>query len=372
MIGGFDKWRAWSIARKEVRHIARDPFTLAFALGLPVLIVTFFGYAIDFNVRDVGLLVADGDHTRASRELAEVFAGSGYFRLKQTASPATALQEIDQERGKGALIIPPGFGRDLEAGRPVSAQIVLDGADNSSSGMIASYLAGLQSAAAVRLLGSAPRPLTVETRFLFNPELNSRWFVVPGLAVVVIGLLATLLTALTVAREYENGSMEMLLATPVRPLEIILGKLIPYVGLGLAAVLFVYVLARVGFGVPFRGSHLLFGAAVMMFLATTLAQGLVISVVTRQQQIAMQMSMVTGLLPVNLLSGFIFPIASMPVFFQYFTAILPARWFMTITRAIFLKGSGLPATGVPLAVLAVLCTVFITVALRKFKTDMEP
>jgi ABC-2 type transport system permease protein len=334
MKDGFKAARAVSIARKEVRHILRDPYTLALALGLPVLMVSFFGYAIDFDVRDVGLLAVNGDGTRASRELLEVFSGSGYFKVKKAPRTTRPLSELDAERAKAVLIIEPDFGRDLAAGKPVSAQLVLDGADNSSSSVVLSYLAGIQEAARRRLLKAPPPALELRTRFLFNPELNSHWFVIPGLAVILIGLVATLLTALTVAREWENGSMELLLSTPVRPLEIILGKLAPYFGLGLAAVSFVYAVARLVFGVPFAGSHLLFAVATLMFLAATLSQGLFISVATRQQQLAMQFSIVTTMLPSILLSGFVFPVQNMPPFFRGLTSILAPRWYMTIVLAV--------------------------------------
>jgi ABC-2 type transport system permease protein len=181
-----------------------------------------------------------------------------------------------------------------------------------------------------------------------------------------------MLTALTVAREWENGSMEMLLSTPVRPLEMIMGKLAPYVGLGLGSVYFVYLAARLAFGIPFMGSHALFLLACLMFLGCSLSQGLVISVLTRQQALSMQFSMVSGLLPSLLLSGFIFPVESMPVFFRYFTMVLPARWFVVVCRGLFLKGAGPPELWVPLTALLALNALLISWAVWKFKTDLEP
>jgi ABC-2 type transport system permease protein len=219
---------------------------------------------------------------------------------------------------------------------------------------------------------SVPPPFQLRTRFLFNPELNSSWFVIPGLIVVVMSLLSIMLTALTVAREWENGSMELLLSTPVQPLEIIVGKLAPYGVLGIFAVFMTYVIARTVFGVPFVGNHLVFVLGAIIFLVTYLAQGLLISVVARNQQVAMQMAMVSGLLPSNLLSGFVFPVASMPIFFRYFTMILPARWFMQISRDTFLKGSSLIDLSGAFLVLSILCVGMIVQATRKFKRDLEP
>ena len=364
--------RAVSMARKETRHVLRDPFTLAWALGMPILLVVFFGYAIDFNVEDVHLAVADRDRTRFSRELLEVFGGSGYFDLRPVRAGDRPMGLLDQERTKGVLVVEPGFGRDLGAGEDAGVQILLDGADNSTTGIILGYLEEVRRYALARSDGGAGGPFRLASRYLFNPEQNSRWFVVPGLAVVVIGLLSIMLTALTVAREWETGSMERLLATPIRPFEIIVGKLLPYLVLVLLSVALVYGIARLQFGIPFRGSHLIYAAGVLLFLTLCLAQGLLISVATRQQMLAMQLGFISGLLPTLLLSGFIFPIESMPDFFQILTMILPPRWFMVISRGLFLKGAGPVQLAVPLGMLALLNLILVGASLRAFKKDLEP
>jgi ABC-2 type transport system permease protein len=324
-------------------------------------------------VRDVRLAVFDGDASRASRQLVDVFSAAQYFKPFPALTRADATRRLDAEHASAALIIEPDFGKDAASGKSPDVQILMDGADNTIAGVIGGYLAGIQRSATETLLGTPlPTPIRLDTRFLFNPELNSRWFIIPGLVVIVIGLLSTLLTALTVAREWENGSMELLLSTPVEPADIILGKLAPYLVLGIASVTFVYVVARVVFHVPFVGSHLLFALAGLLFLCATLAQGLMISVVTRQQALAMQISIMSGLLPSMLLSGFIFPIESMPTFFRYFTAILPARWFMAVARGVFLKGAGWGELMQPLCMLALLGTLLIIMATKRFKRDLEP
>ena len=366
---GFSLHRAYAVARKEVMHILRDPFTLTLALGLPVMLVTFFGYAIDFEVRNIKLAVIDLDQGPAARRLTEVFYSSGYFMPLGTGG----LGLLDSGQASAALFIEPGFSRKVLGGKPVKAQFVMDGSDNSKAAAVMGYLPGIQRAAAGKLTGAgAQEPLSLETRFLYNPELNSRWFTIPGLAAIIIGLLAILLTALTVAREWENGSMELLLSTPVRPMEIIIGKLAPYGALVLTGVFFVYLASRFIFGVPFAGSHLLFLAACLLYITAALSQGLFISVVTRQQQVAMQLSIISGLLPSMLLSGFIFPVESMPVFFRYFTMILTPRWFMEAARGIFLKGAGLQELALPFLALALLSALLLALALKKFKTDLEP
>ena len=370
-MNGFNFHRAYSIARKEVMHILRDPFTLTLALGLPVMLVTFFGYAIDYEVRNIRLAVSDRDNGPAARRLKEVFSSSGYFRLVEPG-PAGPVEMLDSGRAAAAVFIEPDFSKKIKGGGQAQAQFVLDGSDNSKAAAITGYLPGIQRAAQAKLAAQTIKePFSAETRFLYNPELNSRWFIVPGLAAIIIGLLAILLTALTVAREWENGSMELLLSTPVRPLEIITGKLAPYGALVLAGVFFVYLVSRLVFGVPFEGSHLLYLAACLLFVTAALSQGLLISVITRQQQVAMQFSMITGLLPSMLLSGFIFPVESMPAFFQYLTMLLPPRWFMAAARGITLKGADLAELAVPFLALGLLSAGMLALAIKKFKTDLE-
>jgi ABC-2 type transport system permease protein len=368
------RWsRAAAVARKEVYHVVRDPFTLLMSLGLPAFMVFVFGFAIEFNVKNIPIAVHDADQTRASRLLIDNFGSSGYFIIDRVASPQAAQQALFGNRDRVALIIPAGMQKDLYAGRIGRSQVLLDGSDNSTVAPVLGYVSSIQAIVS-RRIGEfdSPEPVKLRTRFHFNPELNSRWFVIPGLTAVVMAILSVLLTALTVAREWEDGSMELLLSTPVEPLEIIVGKLAPYAALGVAAVTFIYVMSRTVFGIPFQGSLMVFGAGCVLFLATCLAQGLLISVVTRKQSIAMQIAMMSGLVPAQLLSGFIFPIESMPAFFQYLTMILPARWFVVIARESFLKGSTLLEMGGAFAALGVLCAVMVMLATRKFKRDLEP
>ncbi len=365
--------RVGAIAKKEMFHILRDPFVLVFSLGLPVFLLFVFGLAIEFNVKNIPLAVNDTDHTQSSRELIETFGSSGYFIIDYSSSPIIAENTLWSSRDRGALIIPGGFQKDLFSGRKGTVQILLDGSDNSTVEPILGYLLAIQRIAAKKIANFDPsQNINFKTRFLFNPELNSRWFVIPGLTVVIMSILTVLLTALTVAREWENGSMELLLSTPVEPLEIIVGKLAPYAVLGIVAVTFVYTISRLFFQIPFNGSLWVFGSGCILFLITYLAQGLLISVVTRSQQVAMQIAIMSGLLPAQLLSGFIFPVDSMPTFFRYFTMIFPARWFMSISRQSYLKGSTLSDLIIPFIALGILCGVMIFMANKKFKKDLEP
>jgi ABC-2 type transport system permease protein len=370
--------RVNSIAKKEFRHIVRDPFTMGMALGLPLVLLVLFGYAIDFDVRDIRLTVLDHDQSPASRMMIDTIQGTGLFVVKQGLLNEAPSTDLDHEAARGVLIIEKGFADDLRAGRHPGMQLLMDGADNSVAGTIASYLNGLIPAAWRRLsvmspLGPPPPPpLQLKLRFLFNPELNSHWFIIPALSVLIMGLVSSMLTAVTIAREWENGSMELLLSTPVRPLEIILGKLLPYLTLGFGAAAAIFVSALTIFGVPFHGSLLLYVLGCLLFLIPCLALGLLISVATRQQQMAMQATMMITMLPNMLLSGFIFPVESMPRLIYYITYVIPGRWFIHISRALYLKDPGLSELAVPFLILALSNVFFIRMSLKKFKTDLEP
>lgn len=364
----------WAIAKKEIFHIVRDPFTMALALAMPVIMVFIFGYAIEFNMNNIGLAVFDADHTESSRSLAKVFTSSNYFRPMSVKSPSQALQALDEGKAHAALVIPPRFEANFRQGSEATVQVLVDGADNSSAGSIMGYLNGIQRMSLEKKFGkeNIKEPVEILTRFLFNPELNSQWFVVPGLAAVIIAILSILLTSLTVAREWENGSMELLLSTPVSPLEIIIGKLLPYCVLGFCAVIFVFLMSQVVFMIPFKGSLMLYFFSCLIFLLTYLAQGLLISVVTRKQQMSMQVAMISGLLPTILLSGFVFPNEHMPNFFYYLTMILPARWFIQISRELYLQGAGIRDILPELSMLILLCFMMLLLATKKFKKDVEP
>ena len=369
----FSLRRVEAVTRKEVWHIWRDPFTLGMALVLPLILVVIFGIAIDFDVHNARLAVQDQSQSAASRELIRIFANSGTFRVEPVATDGPLESLLRDEHAKAVLAIPPEFARVRVTDPQFDVQLLLDGADNTTAGSILSTIAGVQEAANRRLVPDwSPPRAALAVRLLFNPELRTPWFIVPGLAVVVVAIVSILLTALTVAREWENGSMELLLSTPVRPIELIIGKLAPYTAIGLLAVVFIYIAARLGFGVPFRGSHWVLLAGAFLFLSAYLAQGLLISVLTRKQQLSMQFAIVSGLLPSVLLSGFVFPIESMPHIFHYLTFVFPARWFMIISRDLFLKGTNLPDLLAPFAALIVLNAIMLTVAVRRFKRDVEP
>ena len=378
--------RVYSIAVKEYKHIMRDPFTLAVTLILPMAFVCLFGFIIDMDYKHMPLKVRDNDQSSVSRRFLQEVSSSGYFDLIGLHGQSQAEAAVDANDSTGVLIINKGFGRDILRGdisRPGKAQFLIDGSDNARAAIMLNYMSGIvqkQNARYAEKNADAAPPAqaasglagAVRTRFLFNPELNSRWFIVPALNTIIIGFLAIVLTALTVAKEWENGSMELLLSTPVRPSEIVLGKLAPYFLLTFFDILIVFVLAIMVFRIPFVGSFMLYMLACAVYIMGALALGVFISVATRAQQSAIQFAFAVGLLPSFIFSGFIFPIENMPAFFRYFTVIFPQRWFLLISRNLFLSDAGISSLSFALSAIALFAACMILLAVNTFKTDVEP
>ncbi len=372
---GFSYRRALAIFSKEVKHILRDPFTLIIALLLPLLIVLILGNSIEFNIRSIKMGYSDADRTETSRKLVEAFGSSNYFIPYAIDNPSDGFDDIVAERARAVVVVPPGFERDVNAGRTADVQVILDGADNSSIMAVMNYLTTINRNAYFKI-NDIPRymgqeSLSFKTRYMFNPELNSRWFSVPGLAAVIIALVAIMLTTLTICREWEKGSMEMLLSTPATTLEIILGKVLPYAALSFIGFVLVFVVARVVFSVPFVGSYLLLTLGTVLFILGYLAMGLYISVSTHKQEVAIQFACIIGLLPTIVLSGFIFPVEYMSRPYQIVSHLFPASFYIDISRDQFLKGSGLGDLWVSFAAMALIALVLMIMCLRRFKRTLE-
>jgi ABC-2 type transport system permease protein len=349
--------RLRAIAYKELIHMSRDVRVVYMALGLPVVMLVLFGYAVSMDIDCVPLAVADYDGTRASRRLIEAFVAGGSFMRKQTLLSANEAQPLLRAgKIKAALIIPEGYQRDRARGRFASAQLLLDGSD----GAVASIVLGN----AMRIVQSLPvdqranlKPTLSQgapIRSFFNPAMLSAYNIVPGVIVMILGMVATVLTALTVAREWERGNMEQLFATPVRRSQIILGKLIPYVLLGFVQALLVLTLGSYMFDVPIVGSlTLLFGAS-LLFLVCSLAIGALL-----------------GILPALILSGFIFPIANMPEWLRALTMLFPARYFLVVLRGVLLKGNGLQILAPQILALIGFATAVLTLAVVRFRRRLD-
>jgi ABC-2 type transport system permease protein len=366
--------RLWAVARKEALHIRRDPRSLLLGVGIPMLMLLAFGYALTLDVDRVPFVVWDQSRTPESREFTARFTGTRYFEFRGAVDRYTALERaLDSRQAMLGLVIPPGFGADLTAGRSPGVQAVVDGSDSNTAGIVLGYTQVITTAfnqeVAVaqvrRLTGFAPAPaLDLRTRVWFNADLASRNFIVPGIMAVIMGLIAALLTSLTIAREWETGTMEQLISTPVRASELVLGKLLPYSAIGLANMVIAVFMTVFLFDVPLRGSVVLLFAVGSVFVVGTLAQGLLISTLARQQLLASQMAMISTFLPAFLLSGFAFAIANMPVPVQVITFIVPARYFVALVKGIFLRGVGLEVLWPDALFLAVFVVVVLGLSIR--------
>ena len=336
--------RLRAVARKEVLHLRRDTRSLILAFLLPVLLTVLFGYAISWDVDNIETAVLDQDRSKASRELLDAFRSSGYFRLSTfLEDPSEIRGLIDRGEARMVLVIPPDFTRDLGAGRTARVQAIVDGSDANTANIAMGYARGIVQSYSLQIAFDGARlaqPIRAESRVWYNEDLSSRNMIVPGLVAVIMMIIAAMLTSLTIAREWERGTMEQLAATPVTRTEVVLGKMLPYVAIGLIDVFVVSAIGVVLFGVPFRGSPLLFIPLSTAFLVGSLGMGMFISAVTRSQVLATQIAMVATYLPAFLLSGFMFDVKVMPRLMQWLTYLIPARYFLVVTRGIFLKGVG--------------------------------
>lgn len=334
--------RLVAIARKEVIQLRRDTRSLVLALLLPVALLVIFAYGISWDVDDIGAAVVDEDGSAESRALVDAFASSGYFTIR--ARPARAADVdalVDRGRVQLALVIPAGFAADLGAGRAARVQAVVDGSDANTATIVLGYTQGIvRAVASSRGVRAAAPPVRLESRVWYNEELVSRNMIVPGLVAVIMMIIAAMLTSLTIAREWERGTMEQLASTPAHPVEIVLGKLLPYLAIGLLDVAVTSALGVWLFDVPFRGSALFLMGASTLFLTGALGLGMFISAATKSQLLATQLAMVATFLPAFLLSGFMYSIEVMPRAMQALTMLVPARYFVVVTRGIFLKGVG--------------------------------
>lgn len=367
--------RTRAIFSKEFKHILRDPFTLMMALVLPLLIVLILGSSIEFNIKSIEMAYVDNDKTMASRKLIEMFGSSGYFRPYDVSSDEVVFDDIVSGRARVGLIVPPQFEKDVGAGGAGHVQVMVDGTESSTMSSVSNYLMTINRNAYFKMM-DLPINTVIDNpqykiRYLFNPELNSRWFAVPGLSAVIIALVAIMLTTLTICREWERGSMEMLLSTPATRLDIIMGKVAPYAILSFMGFVLVWVVARSVFGVPFVGSYWQLVLGTVLFIMGYLAIGLLISVSTKRQEVAIQYAAIIGLLPTVILSGFVFPIEYMSRGYRIVASVFPARFYMDITRDQFLKGSGLVDIWWLYAVLLVQALVVFGFCVIKFKRSLE-
>ena len=367
--------RLTAMARKEVLHLRRDSRSLLLAFLLPTLLVVLFGYAITWDVEDIRTAVLDLDGSSRSRELLDAFEASGYFTVVRRLTRQGQVEEVlDRGEALVVIVLPPDFARDLDGGRSAALQILVDGSDANSATIALGYAQGIvRSFSTDVLLGGAELPPTIsaETRVWYNEELLSRNMIVPGLVAVIMMIIAAMLTSLTIAREWERGTMEQLVSTPVHRFEVVLGKLLPFVAIGIIDVVLVSLIGVLLFDVPFRGSPTLLMILSLAFIMGALGLGIFISAVARSQLLATQMAMLLTFLPAFLLSGFMFAIDVMPPALQAITYLIPARYFLVVTRGVFLKGVGVEVLATEGLLMIAFAALGLFGATRAFRKEIQ-
>jgi ABC-2 type transport system permease protein len=369
--------RVLHLVRKELRQLRRDPQMLRIVFAAPLFQLFVFGYAVTTDVKHVATALLDQDRSVQSRELAERFARSGYFDIvRRPDGPAAVDALLDDGNVQAALVIPQGFAADLAAERTARVQLLIDGSDSMTAGMVAGYAGGVAGEYSARIAAErlerlrarVQRVPAVEerTRVWYNPELKSVNYMVPGVVSMILFLVTMLLTSMAIVKEREIGTLEQLVVTPITPAELIVGKTLPYIAIGFIDMLLVLALSTFWFRVPIAGSVALLFALSTVFIFTSLGLGLFISTISLTQQQAM-MTTFFIMLPSILLSGFMFPIANMPRVIQYMTLLIPLRYFLVIVRGVFLKGNGLAILWPQVAVLLVFGVAILGLSTLRFR-----
>ena len=372
--------RIYAVARKEMLHILRDPRSLGMAIAIPMLLLVLFGYALTLDVDEVPMVVWDQDSSQVSREFLSRFLGSRYFSLRGHSQDYKQIERaIDSGDALVGLVIPAGFAGQIESGREASVQMIVDGSDSTTATIAMGYADVVTqnysqdiALRQVQRVGgqSLNLPLDIRPRVWFNADMESKNYIIPGLIAVIMMVIAALLTSLTVAREWERGTMEQLISTPVKGWELILGKLLPYFVIGMLDVSLAVLMGEFLFQVPLRGSAALLFAMAAVFLAGALSLGMVISIVTKSQLLASQLAMVLTFLPSFLLSGFMYAISNMPKPIQVVTYLIPARYFVALLKGIYLKGVGLEILALEAGLLSVFGGAMVLLAVVKFKKKL--
>ncbi len=360
-----------AVGRKEFRQIARDRRSLMVLLFVPAFFLLLYGYALSFDVQNIQLAVLDRDRSQASRELVNAFVKSGYFQLTaDVASPREYEELIDRGDVRAALVIPAGLQRDLMTGHRVPVQVIINGDNSNTATTVMGYaLRVLQTASAQYHAQASTRAPTaliaVESRVWYNPQLRSALFLIPGL-IAYIGMISSVVsTSLSVVREKERGTMEQVRMAPLGTGAYIIGKTLPYFVISLATSIFIVLASMVLFGLPMNGSWLVLIFALSLYLAGALGLGLMISTIAESQQVAFQIAVLASFLPTMMLSGFVFPIASMPAAIQAITFVVPARYFIVALRSIVLKGADISSFWTELVALAVYAALMLTLASKR-------
>jgi ABC-2 type transport system permease protein len=366
--------KALAVGRKEFRQIRRDRRTLMILLFIPVFFLLLYGYALNFDIKHVRIAVEDRDLSPESRRLVSAFVNSGYFDIVASVKTEQEIVDLmDRDRIRAALIIPRGLGRDVRRGVPVSVEVLINGENANTATTVMAYASTVinTEASSYQLVASgSPAPFVqLEPRVWYNPDLRSSLFLVPGLLAYIGMITAVVSTALAVVREKERGTMEQVRMAPIGTLPFIVGKSLPYFVVSMTAAVGVVLASMALFDLPVRGPWWLLLLAMALYLFGALAMGLFISTVAESQQVAFQIALLSSFLPTMMLSGFIFPIASMPTVLQIITYIVPARYFLVALRGVLLKGSGFWAVADSLAALVLFATIVTALAAIRLRRE---
>ncbi len=372
--------RTKAVARKEFLHIIRDPRSLGMALAVPLVMLLLFGYALSLDVDRIPTLIYDADLSHESRRLIERFYGSRYFEILGIVDEYKTIEmKIDRNECLIGVVIPNDYSKNLLSGKIADVQILIDGSDSNTASIALGYAESLLQLYSIELKseflngkggGQLTPPVEARLRVWYNSELKSRNYIVPGLIAVILMIITANLTSLTIAREWETGTMEQILSTPLRPKELVLGKLTAFFCLGLIDMLITIGAGVMFFHIPMRGSILILFLTGCIFLFGVLCWGILISAIARSQLLAYQMGTITSFLPAFLLSGFIYAIENMPKVIQIVTHIVPARYFITILRGIFLKGVGIKILWFEMTLLIIFAWLVFTLATRKVRQKL--
>ncbi|MBL8138955.1 MAG: ABC transporter permease [Acidobacteria bacterium] len=370
---------ARAMVRKELRQIQRDRRTLLILVFVPALFLLLYGYALNFDIRNIDLAVEDQDGSTASRELVAAFTNSGYFTYAGAAHSQRELDWlIDTNAARAALVIPAGYGRDLRNRVPVRVQVVVNGDNANTASAVVGYAGAIVAEAGAEMLalaaggggGGTPRALvSFEPRVWYNPQLRSALFLVPGLIAYISMITAVISTSLAVVREKERGTMEQIRMAPVSPLAFVIGKTIPYSVIAFVSAVLIVLVSMALFGLPQNGPWWLLFLTIALFLVGAQGQGLLISTVASTQQVAFQLALLSSFLPTFILSGFIFPITSMPAAVQAITHIVPARYFVAALRSVVLKGTNIDVVWTQLVALVVFASVMLGLSALRLKRE---
>ncbi|HUU27840.1 MAG TPA: ABC transporter permease [archaeon] len=357
------------LAVKEYRHIIRDPRTLGIIFMLPIVMILLYGYAINLDVRNIPVAVVDYDRSPLSRMMVEKMVSSGYFSVTgQPQNISKARELIYSGRAFGTVVIPQGFMSDATKTQGTCVQLLLDGSDANTATIASNYfnlfVLGLENDL------STAAPFSVQVRILYNPDLESVKFIVPGLAAILMMLICALMTSATIAREKETGTMELVLTTPIKPHQMLIGKVLPYIIIAFLECLLIVGFAHLWFGVPVAGSLSVLMVMTLGYVFCALSIGITISAAVRTQQVAVSLAMVSTLMPSVMLSGFIFPVASMPWILRMISKAMPATYYLKIIRGIMLKGVGWSYLWPNFAVLVCIGAFFILIGMKKFSTRL--